>query len=77
MSAFMGFAIGMLIGAFLGAMGMFLLIKETALDAEIEREIQNEYNSSFWQYGNDIEASDGVRSPELEIDDELEMPKRR
>ena len=32
MSIFMGFAIGVLFGGFLGAVGMYLLIKETAMD---------------------------------------------
>lgn len=36
MSIFMGFAIGVLFGGFLGAVGMYLLIKETAMDRAIE-----------------------------------------
>lgn len=36
MSTFMGFAIGVLFGGFLGAVGMYLLIKETAMDRAIE-----------------------------------------
>ena len=36
MSVFMGFCIGVLIGGILGAMGMYFLIKETAMDRAIE-----------------------------------------
>ena len=36
MSTFIGFAIGVLFGGFLGAVGMYLLIKETAMDRAIE-----------------------------------------
>jgi hypothetical protein len=42
MSIFMGFAIGILIGVFLGAIGMFLLIKETREDMLSERIINEE-----------------------------------
>lgn len=42
MSVFMGFAIGILIGGFLGAVGMFLLIKETREDMLSERIINEE-----------------------------------
>lgn len=42
MSTFMGFAIGILIGGFLGAVGMFLLIKETREDMLSERMINEE-----------------------------------
>lgn len=42
MSIFMGFAIGILIGGFLGAVGMFLLIKETREDMLSERIINEE-----------------------------------
>lgn len=42
MSIFMGFAIGILIGSFLGAIGMFLLIKETREDMLSERIINEE-----------------------------------
>jgi hypothetical protein len=42
MSIFMGFAIGILIGSFLGAVGMFLLIKETREDMLSERIIDED-----------------------------------
>lgn len=42
MSIFMGFAIGVLFGGFLGAVGMFLLIKETREDMLSERIINEE-----------------------------------
>lgn len=42
MSIFMGFAFGVLFGGFLGAVGMFLLIKETREDMLSERIINEE-----------------------------------
>ena len=48
MSIFMGFAIGILIGGFLGAVGMFLLIKETREDMLLERRI-NEDLEDPWE----------------------------
>ena len=48
MSIFMGFAIGILIGSFLGAVGMFLLIKETREDMLSER-IINEDIEDPWE----------------------------
>ena len=38
MSTFMALAIGILIGAVLGGMGMFYLIKETRMDLNIEED---------------------------------------
>lgn len=43
MSIFMGFAIGVLIGSVLGAIGMYLLIKETREDLLSERVIVKTY----------------------------------
>ena len=43
MSIFMGFAIGVVIGSVLGAIGMFLLIKETREDLLSERVIVKAY----------------------------------
>lgn len=43
MSIFMGFAIGVLIGSVLGAIGMYLLIKETREDLLSERVIVKAY----------------------------------
>jgi len=76
MSAFIGFAIGTLFGGFLGAVGMYLFIKETALDLEIEREAQNEYNSSFQTHKRNLEVSERIKAPELDLE-ELEMPRRK
>ena len=47
MSIFLGFAVGIVLGACLGSIGMFLYIKETSYDAVFEREAKEEYNSSF------------------------------
>jgi len=76
MSAFMGFAIGTLFGGFLGAVGMYLFIKETALDLEIEREAMNECNSSSQSRKRNLEVSESVKAPELDLE-ELEMPRRK
>lgn len=48
MSIFMGFAIGVLFGGFLGAVGMFLLIKETREDMLSERRV-NEDLEDPWE----------------------------
>ena len=53
-------AVSLLIGVLMGAIGMFLLIKETRLDLECEEEPAE-------MVGNP--------APDLELEDELEMPK--
>ena len=75
MSIFLGFAVGIVLGACLGSIGMFLYIKETAYDAVFEREAKEEYNSSFRSRKRKLEVSGGVEAPELD-DEELEMPRR-
>lgn len=61
MSTFMAMAIGIIIGFFLGGMGMFFLIKETHMDLNDDEII----------YGQE-EALEAEEAPELEDDNELE-----
>lgn len=81
MSIFAGICIGIVIGTFLGGVGMFLLIKETALDTALEREadetvkftdsvcfIEIDTNKREIQRNNDP-------APELDLEDRLEMPQ--
>ena len=81
MSTFMGFAIGILIGSFLGAMGMYLLVKETHLDSVIEREAEEAVKVTVSVGGEKKdEFSYGIQhcatAPAPEIDgEELEMPQ--
>lgn len=77
----MQFAVGIIIGAVLGAVGMFLLIKETALDAVLEREAEEAVKVTVSVGGEKIDAfSYGIQhcstAPAPEIDkEELEMPQ--
>lgn len=64
MTIFVAFAIGILIGSLMGSIGMLLLIKETGLDLISE----DEKPVTFIQYS---ERS----APELEPEDNLEMPQ--
>lgn len=81
MITFMGIAVGVLIGAFLGATGMYLFIKENALDSVLERRVEEKDNFTFLIDGEKI---GGIRSelkrdtpasaPDIE-EDTLEMPQ--
>jgi hypothetical protein len=81
MITFMGIAVGVLIGAFLGATGMYLFIKENALDTVLEREAEETGKVTVYLDGEQI---DGIKSelkrhmtlsaPDIE-EDQLEMPQ--
>jgi hypothetical protein len=81
MITFMGIAVGVLIGAFLGATGMYLFIKENALDAVLERRAKETGKVTVYLDGEQI---DGIKSelkrdthasaPDIE-EDTLEMPQ--
>lgn len=81
MVTFMGIAVGVLIGAFLGATGMYLFIKENALDSVLERRAEEKDNFTFLIGGEKIDAFKSeleqcMRSaPVLELEDQLEMPQ--
>ena len=81
MSIFMGIAVGVMIGGFLGATGMYLFIKENALDAVLEREAQETEKVTVYLDGEQIGAFKSelercMRSaPVLELEDQLEMPQ--
>lgn len=81
MSIFAGICIGIVIGTFLGGVGMFLLIKETALDTALEREAEEMEKVTVYLDGEQIDAikselERGMRSaPSLELEDQLEMPQ--
>ena len=76
MTAFIGIAIGVLMGSFLGATGMYLFIKENALDAVIEREAEQESNFIYKPSKRKIEGIEKPLAPNIE-EDELPMPRRR
>lgn len=81
MITFMGIAVGVLIGAFPGATGMYLFIKENALESVLERRVEEKDNFTFLIDGEKI---GGIRSelkrdtpasaPDIE-EDTLEMPQ--
>ena len=82
MSTFMGFAIGTVFGFILGSVGMLLLIRETALDAVLEREEKEMYKFTFYVGGEKIDAFKSelhhcmpCPAPELDWEDELEQPQ--
>ena len=81
MSIFMGIAVGALIGGFLGATGMYLFIKESSLDAVLEREAQETGKVTVHLDDEQIGVFKGelercMRSaPVLELEDQLEMPQ--
>lgn len=81
MVTFMGIAVGILIGGFLGATGMYLFIKENALDAVLEREAEETENVTVYLDGERIDAFKSEleqciwSAPVLELEDQLEMPQ--
>lgn len=81
MITFMGIAVGVLIGAFLGATGMYLFIKENALDAVLEREAEETEKVTVYLDGEQIDAFKSelercrLSAPVLELEDQLEMPQ--
>lgn len=81
MITFMGIAVGVLIGAFLGATGMYLFIKESSLDAVIEREAEETGKVTVYLDGEKIDAFKSelqrhmtLSAPDIE-EDTLEMPQ--
>ena len=81
MSIFMGIAVGVLIGGFLGATGMYLFIKESSLDAVLEREAQETGKVTVCLDDEQIDAFMSelkrcrLSAPVLELEDQLEMPQ--
>ena len=81
MITFMGIAVGVLIGAFLGATGMYLFIKENALESVLERRAEETEKVTVYLDGEKIDAFKSeleqcMRSaPVLELEDQLEMPQ--
>ena len=69
MSIFMGFAIGVLFGGFLGAMGMYHLIKETAMDRAIEISELNKVIDR--KVEEDEELEDPFEAEELPMPEEV------
>ena len=56
MVTFMGIAVGILIGGFLGATGMYLFIKDTHLDSVLEREAEEAVKVTFEVGGEKLDA---------------------
>ena len=81
MITFMGIAVGVLIGAFLGATGMYLFIKENALESVLERRAAEMDNLTILIDGEQIDVFMSelkrckVSAPVLELEDQLEMPQ--
>ena len=81
MSIFAGICIGIVVGTFLGGVGVFLLIKETALDAVLERRAEEEDNFTFLIDGekigdikSELKRDTPTLAPDIE-EDTLEMPQ--
>lgn len=76
-----GYGIAFLIGAVIGAIGMLLLIKETTLDAVLEREAKETVKVTVSVDDEEIDVFKSelercMRSaPVLELEDQLEMPQ--
>lgn len=81
MITFMGIAVGVLIGAFLGATGMYLFIKENALDSVLERRAAEMDNFTFLigdekigDIKSELKQDTPASAPDIE-EDQLEMPQ--
>lgn len=75
MVTFMGIAVGVLIGAFLGATGMYLFIKENALDTVLERRAEETGKVTVYLDDEQIDAFMSelkrcrLSAPVLELED--------
>ena len=81
MITFIGIAVGVLIGAFLGATGMYLFIKENALDAVLERRTEEMDNftiqidkEKIGALKSELQRHMALSAPDIE-EDTLEMPQ--
>lgn len=81
MITFMGIAVGVLIGAFLGATGMYLFIKENALESVLERRAAEMDNftiqidkEKIGALKSELQRHMTLSAPDIE-EDTLEMPQ--
>lgn len=81
MITFMGIAVGVLIGAFLGATGMYLFIKENALESVLERRAAQMDNftiqidkEKIGVLKSELQRHMTLSAPDIE-EDTLEMPQ--
>lgn len=81
MITFMGIAVGILIGGFLGATGMYLFIKENALESVLERRAEEMDNFTIQidkehigALKSELQRHMTLSAPDIE-EDTLEMPQ--